>query len=142
MEYGYAEAICLRSPVSGMPFPKSVSPKQTLNKKPPLFVQGIRLRRSHVPQKPCEQDAISETGILEQNTGILCSMNSLTCQICVSAGFYWIKCFPFRPIVTRENLDTQNAQNRCAEKNAEKPTSKNSDRYLYIKHLPHLLQSG
>ena len=78
MEYAYAEAMCLRSFVSGVSFPKSVSPEQSLNKKAPLFVQGIRLRRSHVPQKPCGGGAISKTGILEQNTGTLCSRISLT----------------------------------------------------------------
>ena len=78
MEYGYTEAMCLRSLVSGVTFPKSVSPKQSLNKKAPIFVHGIRLRRSHVPQEPCGRGTISETGILEQNTGILCSRISLT----------------------------------------------------------------
>ena len=53
MEYAYAEALCLRSLVSGVPFQKSVSPKQSLNKIEPLFVQGIRFT-----QKPCASEAL------------------------------------------------------------------------------------
>ena len=72
----------LRSPVSGVPFPKSVSPEQSLNIKVPLFVHGKRLRRSHVPQKPCEQGAISQVGvpkaILEQKSTVICSRNMVT----------------------------------------------------------------
>ncbi len=66
-EYGYAEAMCLRSFVSGVSFPKSVSPEQSLNKKAPLFVHGICLRRSLVPQKPCERGAISKVGAPKQS---------------------------------------------------------------------------
>ena len=81
MEYAYAEAMCLRSFVSGVSFPKSVSPEQSLNKKAPLFVQGIRLRRSHVPQKPCKWGTISKVGvpkaILEQNRAVICSRNTV-----------------------------------------------------------------
>ena len=57
----------LRSPVSGVPFPKSVSPEQSLNIKVPLFVHGKRLRRSHVPQKPCGRGAISRVGATQQS---------------------------------------------------------------------------
>ena len=53
MEYAYAEALCLRSLVSGVPFQKSVSPKQSLNKIEPLFVQGIRFT-----QKTCVSEAL------------------------------------------------------------------------------------
>ena len=66
MEYAYAEAMCLRNLVSGVSFPKSVSPEQTLNKKVPLFVLGIRLRRRHVSQKPCERGTISKVGAIDQ----------------------------------------------------------------------------
>ena len=66
--------MCLRSLVEGVPFQKP----EYWNKKAPIFVHGIRLHRSHVPQKPCGRGTISETGILEQNTGILCSRISLT----------------------------------------------------------------
>ena len=88
MEYAYAEAMCLRSLVSGVPFQKSVSPKQSLNKIEPLFVQGIRLRRSHVPQKLCERGVISKVGvtraILEQKSTVICSWNMLTQKPCAS----------------------------------------------------------
>ena len=90
MEYAYAEALCLRSLVSGVPFPKSVSPKQSLNKKAPLFVHGIRLRRSHVPQKPCERGVISKVGvtkaILEQNCAVVCSRNAVAQKPCASGN--------------------------------------------------------
>ena len=88
MEYAYAEALCLRSLVSGVPFPKSVSPKQSLNKKAPLFVHGIRLRRSHVPQKLCERGVISKVGVTraihEQKSTVICSMNTVTQKTCAS----------------------------------------------------------
>ena len=57
----------LRSPVSGVPFPKSVSPEQSLNIKVPLFVHGMRLSRRHVPQKPCGRGAISRVGATQQS---------------------------------------------------------------------------
>ena len=52
-----------------------------MNKKEPLFVQVILLRRSHVPQKPCEWGAISGTGVtradLEQKGTVICSWNTV-----------------------------------------------------------------
>ena len=53
-----------------------------MNKKEPLFVQGILLRRIHVPQKPCERGVISKVGvpkaIIEQKGAVICSWNKAT----------------------------------------------------------------
>ena len=63
-----------------------------MNKKEPLFVQGILLRRIHVPQKPCEQGAISQVGvpkaILEQKSTVICSWNTVTQKPCASEALW------------------------------------------------------
>ena len=86
----------LRSPVSGVPFPKSVSPEQSLNIKVPFFVHGKRLRRSHVPQKPCGRGAISRVGatraILEQKCTVICSWNAVKQKPCASEAL-WTGCY-------------------------------------------------
>ncbi|MCQ2072680.1 MAG: hypothetical protein MJY96_06095 [Bacteroidaceae bacterium] len=84
-----------RSPVDRAAFPKSSVHEQSMNKKVSLFVQGIRLRRSHVPQKPCERGVISKVcvpkAILEQKRAVICSRNTVT-QILYASEALWTGC--------------------------------------------------
>ncbi len=84
-----------RSPVDRAAFPKSSVHEQSMNKKVSLFVHGIRLRRSHVPQKPCERGVISKVcvpkAILEQNRAVICSRNTVT-QILYASEALWTGC--------------------------------------------------
>ena len=81
-----------RNPVDRVAFPESSVLELSMNKTEPLFVQGIRLRRGYMPQKPCKQGAILKIcvpkAILEQKSTVICSRKTVRQKPCASEALW------------------------------------------------------